>query len=81
MSTEHIEFEPVTLSPGWEASDAWVPGGPIVLIHAQSAQGDAARSRFDVHKAMFIDPMPFEVTPEGTRELAGTVIAARRSTS
>ncbi|MEK7296961.1 MAG: hypothetical protein AAB069_03575 [Planctomycetota bacterium] len=61
MTANHINFSPVNLGHGWEADEAWETGGPIVLIKAQSQKGKKIfKSRFDMQKAIFIDPMPIK---------------------
>ena len=65
-----IEFEPVTLTGDWQATEALSVGGPIILVKGQSVDGERFSSRFDVQKAMFIDVMPFRPRKEEAQNLA-----------
>jgi len=64
-----IEFDPVTLTEDWQATEALSVGGPIILIKGQSIDGKQFSSRFDVQKAMFIDVMPFRAPKTGAMDL------------
>lgn len=78
MTVNHINFSPVNLGQGWEADEAWETGGPIVLIKAQSQKGKKIfKSRLDMQKAIFIDPLPIKKTDNAVvRNLVVAVNAA-----
>lgn len=79
MTINHINFNPVNLGHGWEAEEAWETGGPIVLIKAQSQKKkEVFKSRFDMQKAIFIDPLPIGNVNNATvvRNLVSAVNAA-----
>ena len=79
MTINHIKFSPVNLGYGWKAEEAWETGGPIVLIKAQSQKEKKVfKSRFDMQKAIFIDPLPIEKANNATvvRNLVSAVNAA-----
>ena len=75
MTAHHINFMPVHLGPGWMATGAWATGGAIVLIEAQSQTGQVFKSRLDMHKAMFIDPLPIKASEDDIRTLVAEVNA------
>ena len=84
MTINHINFNPVNLGHGWKAEEAWETGGPIVLIKAQSQKEKKVfKSRFDMQKAIFIDPLPIEKVNNATvvRNLVSEVNAAFKTTS
>ena len=64
-----IEFDPVTLTGDWQATEALSVGGPIILVKGRSVDGKQFSSRFDVQKAMFIDVMPFRAPKAGAQNL------------
>ncbi len=76
MATQRIVIGPVELGLGWEATRAWVTGGPVVLIQANSPTGQIVKSRFDMQKSMFIDPMPVEAKKADIEHLVEALNAA-----
>lgn len=72
MATK-INLKPVDLGQGWEATSAWVTGGPIVLIQANSPTGQTVKSRLDVQKSIFIDPLPIKAKKADIQHLAQVV--------
>ncbi len=72
----HINFTPVHLGSGWMATEAWVIGGPLVLIQAQSQTGEVLKSRLDMGKEIFIDPWPIKANEGDIRKLVATVNVA-----
>lgn len=78
MAAKKIEIKPINLGLGWEATDAWVTGGPVILIQATSSTGTTVKSRFDMQKSMFIDPLPegVETKKEDLQHLVKALNAA-----
>lgn len=64
----------VKLGNTWTATGAWTSKGPIVLVKLESGNGEVLNSRFDVHKAAFIDPVP-EAGGSGVPRLAKSIAA------
>lgn len=73
---KNIRPRPLSVKLGntWTATGAWTSQGPIVLVKLESGAGDVLKSRFDVHKATFIDPIP-ETGGSGNPELARSIAA------
>jgi uncharacterized membrane protein YcaP (DUF421 family) len=71
-----ITIEPVALGQGWEATRAWITGGPIVLIQANSPTGQIVKSRLDMQKLMFIDPLPIKAKKANVQHLVQVVNAS-----
>ena len=76
MATQKIVIEPINLGLGWEATSAWVTGGPVVLIQATSSTGETVKSRFDMQKSMFIDPLPVKTKKTDIQHLVEALNAA-----
>lgn len=57
---------------GFKATKVWVTDGPIALVQTTSNKGEV-KSRLDLHKLMFIDPLPFQVREDGIRQIAKAV--------
>lgn len=76
-----IIIEPVELGQGWEATRAWTTGGPIVLIQANSPTGQIVKSRLDMQKSMFIDPLPIEAKKADIQHLVEAVNASAGTSS
>jgi hypothetical protein len=74
-----ITIEPVNLGQGWEATRAWITGGPIVLIQANSPTGQIVKSRLDMQKSMFIDPLPIKAKKADIQHLVQVVSASTTS--
>jgi hypothetical protein len=73
---KNIHPRPLSVKLGntWTATGAWTSQGPIVLVKLESGTGDILKSRFDVHKAAFIDPVP-ETSGQGIPRLARSIAA------
>lgn len=74
---QSVELGSVPIGGGMVATHAWITEGPIVLILATSEGGKEEKSRLDMQKAMFIDPLPGKPTPEGVRVLVARVAKER----
>ena len=74
-----ITIEPVDLGQGWEATRVWITGGPIVLIQANSPTGEIVKSRLDMEKSMFIDPLPIKAKKTDIQHLVQVVSASTTS--
>ncbi len=48
---------------------AWEADGPIYLVKFESKDGKVFRSRFDLHKEIFIDPFSVKVGPNKIKQL------------
>lgn len=72
----------VKLDRTWTATGAWMSEskGPIVLVKLESGTGEVRNSRFDVHKAAFIDPVP-ETGGSGIPKLAKSITALSKPSS
>lgn len=72
----------VELDRTWTATGAWMSKskGPIVLVKLESGTGEVRNSRFDLHKAAFIDPVP-ETGGSGIPKLAESITALSRPSS
>ena len=77
--TKNIKPLRVKLDRTWTATGAWMSEskGPIVLVKLESGTGEVRNSRFDVHKAAFIDPVP-ETGGRGIPKLAKSITALSR---
>lgn len=61
------------LEQGWKLVDAFiVSGSAIALVTLSSSSGREGRSRFDVGKTIFIDPLPVQVS----RDAIDRIVAA-----
>jgi hypothetical protein len=76
-----ITIEPVDLGQGWEATRTWRTGGPIVLIQANSPTGQIVKSRLDMQKSMFIDPLPIKAKKADIQHLVQVVSASSDTSS
>lgn len=78
MSAHKMHLEPVDLGSGLVATDAWIAEGPIVLIETTTNDGVHVKSRLDLQKVMFIDPLPGERSASSIHTLVNAVVAATR---
>jgi hypothetical protein len=76
MAVQILAIKPITLGPGWKATRAWLTGGPVVLIQAKSRTGQIVKSRFDMQKSMFIDPLPMKMEEANIQHLVEALNAA-----
>lgn len=82
MNYREFEIEPVDIGGGFVATNVWVSVGPIVLIHSINQQNGAeVNSRLDLHKRVFIDPLPGERNLGGISHLVSSVESASRGWS
>ena len=82
MSFVQLHIEPVDIGGGLLATGAWVSRSPIVLIETKRrADGSQQKSRLDLQKSMFIDPLPGERTNDGMRALVQSVVDAKAENS
>lgn len=79
---KNIHPHPLSVKLGntWKATGAWTSKGPIALVKLESGAGEVLNSRFDVHKAAFIDPVP-ETGGSGIPKLAKSIAALSRPSS
>jgi len=61
MATE-LTFPAVSIGNGWKVTKAWITGSPIALVVLYAA-AETKKSRLDLQKEMFIDPLPSELEP------------------
>ncbi|MBK6854882.1 MAG: hypothetical protein IPG93_25740 [Burkholderiales bacterium] len=77
MDVLTLDLNSIDIGSGVVAEQAWILEGPIVLIGTVAgASGHHLKSRFDVQKGMFIDPLPGVRLQSGLTELASVVMAA-----
>jgi hypothetical protein len=78
MDLLQLDLNSIDIGSGVVAEQAWILEGPIVLIGTTvaGASGHHLKSRFDVQKGMFIDPLPGVRLQSGLTELASVVMAA-----
>ncbi len=68
--------ERLDIGGGLLAKAVRVGEGPIVLVDTVDAQqGQQRLSRLDLHKRMFIDPLPGQRDAHGVSALVGWVVA------
>lgn len=65
-----VKLDHLAIGGGAYANEAWLLGGPIVLVGAQHGQ-ELAKSRLDLQKGVFLDRLPGGAQPstEGIRQL------------
>lgn len=73
--TQNLELGSIDIGSGVFATRVWLSDGPIVLIATRSKTGEVKNSRFDLQKAMFIDPLPGERMESGVRAVVKAVRA------
>lgn len=74
---ENVHLRSIDIGGGLVATDAWFSeGGPIVLIGTRNPGQVERKSRLDLQKAMFIDPLPGARSVEGVRQVVEAVKAA-----
>lgn len=76
MTTQKMHIKPVDVGSGVIATDFWLTDSAIVLIEAK-AKGNPVKSRLDLQKRMFIDPIPGARDYDGVLSLVRAVVAAR----
>lgn len=80
MSAHKLHLEGVDIGGGVIATDAWVSGSPIVLIETMMKgnpdRKSRIKSRLDLQKQMFIDPLPGDRTATGIGALVKAVVEA-----
>lgn len=67
-----IQLGRIDIGGGVVATQAWLASGPIVLI-ATTVNGQQQKSRLDVQKAMFIDPLPGTRSANGVNDVVKAV--------
>lgn len=77
MPVEKFSLDPVDIGSGLVATDVWMTSSPIVLVETRATNGSELKSRLDLQKRMFIDPLPGERDRDGLLDLVLAVIAAR----
>jgi hypothetical protein len=72
--TDEFKFaNRVQLGDKFFATHVWVGEGPIVLVTAVNGTGETYRSRLDMHKNIFIDPLPYEVSDSNVGALVKAI--------
>ncbi|MEY4427723.1 MAG: hypothetical protein RLZZ182_412 [Pseudomonadota bacterium] len=75
MTTREFSFWPVSIGGGMSVSRAWVQDqSPIALVQVVSKTGVESKSRLDLQKAMFIDPLPSKPRQHNIRGLVHIVV-------
>ena len=67
-----IHLDSIDLGDGVLATEAWLSESPFVLVQTSTRAGQL-KSRLDLQKRMFIDPLPGERTEAGLTELVTSV--------
>lgn len=75
MWKELKEFN-IQVAPNYTVTKASGSKGPIFLVLVEGADGQIIKSRFDVQKAMFIDPLNVEVGEQGIKKLVKSLSAS-----
>ena len=65
MPVEKFSLDPVDIGSGLVATDVWMTSSPIVLVETRATNGSELKSRLDLQKRMFIDPLPGERDRDG----------------
>lgn len=75
MSIRTYTLNNLDIGGGLHATAVQVTDGPIVLVDVRLSQrSPTQRSRLDLHKRMFIDPLPGQRNAAAVQELAQVVL-------
>ena len=75
MSPRTYTLDNLDIGGGLHATAVQVTDGPIVLVDVRMSQrSPTQRSRLDLHKSMFIDPLPGQRDAAAVQELAQVVL-------
>jgi len=73
-----VKLNEIDIGSGVFATSAWLLDGPIALISTKTDQGsETLKSRLDLQKGMFIDPLPGERSTEGVHEVIEFLVQAK----
>ena len=65
-----LNLQSIDVGGGVVAVRAWFePSSPIVLVETHGVDGSAMKSRLDLGKGMFIDPLPGVATEDGVERV------------
>lgn len=77
MAYREFRLEPVDIGGGFMATNVWISTGPIVLVGTiNRLEGLEVKSRLDLQKRVFIDPLPGERSEHGILDLVSSVVSA-----
>lgn len=78
MAYRQYTLTPLDIGGDLVATDVWISASPIVLVstHERWNKTTETKSRLDLQKQIFMDPLPGEPSREGIRDLVHSVLDA-----